>query len=214
MKRDEIVQSKAKATGLNGKRQTLSRSSKDSVFKGPAALFLLSLFLFGWGACAYHFQAVGRPIGLNIKSIAVPMVESPSSTLGFEGLFTRIIREQFIDHSALRVVSKDQADVVLEIRITRIGSNPQSYATTQNTVQGRTLSYEVTNSRWLWVKMNARLVNSKSGTTIWALKGMEERAAYAVSSDPLVTRYNRQAAVQAIAQNVANRVYAQTVERF
>jgi Lipopolysaccharide-assembly len=184
------------------------------VFKGSAALFLLTLFLVGGGACAYHFQAVGKPVGLDIQSIAVPLVESPASTLGFEGQFTRIIRQQFIDHSALQVVSRDQADAVLELHITQIRSDPQSYETTRNVVQGRTLSYEVTKTRWLWLKMNARLVNRKSGTAIWNLKGMEEKAAYTVSSDPLETRYNRQAAVQTIAQNMANRLYAQTMERF
>lgn len=208
------MQSKAKDTGVNKKRKTLSRSSKDSVCQAPVVLFLLTLFLFGGGACAYHFRAVGKPVGLDIKSIAVPLVESPASTLGFEGQFTRIIRQQFIDHSALQVVSRDQAEAVLEIRITRIASNPQSYATTQTVIQGKTLNYEVTSSRWLWVRMDARLVNRKTGAVIWHLKGVEEKAAYTVSPDPLQTRYNRQAAVETIAQDVANRVYAQTMERF
>ncbi|MEJ2024451.1 MAG: class I tRNA ligase family protein, partial [Deltaproteobacteria bacterium] len=78
------------------------------------------LFFVVLNGCGYHFQQTGKIHGLEIASIAIPMVKSPSSTLGFEGIFTRIVREEFIDHSELSVVPRENADAGLEMRVTRI----------------------------------------------------------------------------------------------
>lgn len=178
------------------------------------AVFFLVFIALGGGSCSYHFQQTGKPSGLEIGSIAISMVKSPASTLGFEGTFTRVIREEFIDHSSLAVVPKEKADAVLEMRITRIGSNPLTYDVTQTTVQGRTVNYEVTSSRWLWVTMDARLIDRASGKVIWEQTEVKEKASYAVTSDPLETRYNRRLALGEIARNLARKAYAQTMERF
>ncbi len=178
------------------------------------AVLLLVFLALGGGSCGYHFQQTGKPHGLEIGSIAIPMVKSPASTLGFEGTFTRIIREEFIDHSGLAVVPKEQADAVLEMRIARIGSDPLTYEVTQTSVQGRTVNYEATSSRWLWVTLDARLIDRASGRILWEQTGVKEKASYAVSTDPLETRYNRRLAIRKIARNLAKKAYAQTMERF
>jgi hypothetical protein len=179
-----------------------------------SVLPVLAFLALGGGSCSYHFQQTGKPEGLQISSIAVPMVKSPSSTLGFEGDFTRIVREEFIDNSGLSVVSKESADAVLEIQITRIGSDPLTYNVTQSSVQGRTFDYATTSSKWLWLKMDARLIDRVSGRILWDQKGVTDKASYSVSTDPLKTRYYRTLAVKTIARNLAKRVYAQTMERF
>lgn len=168
----------------------------------------------GGSSCGYHFQQTGRPHGLKIRSIAIPMVKSPASTLGFEGAFTRVIREEFIDHSGLAVVSKEEADAVLEMRIDRITSDPLAYDVTQSNVQGGTVNYETTSSRWLQVTMNTRLIDRASGKVLWEERGEKEKASYAVTSDPLETRYNRRMALRKIARTFAKKAYAQTMERF
>lgn len=180
---------------------------------GLAVLSLVFIVL-GGGACSYRLQQIGKPHGLEIESIAIPMVKSPASTLGFEGTFTRIIREEFIDNSGLAVVPKEKADAVLEMWITRIGSDPLTYEVTQFSVQNRTVNYATTSSRWLWVTMDARLVDRASGRTIWKQTGMKEKASYAVSTDPLETRYNRRLALKEIVRNLAKKAYAQTMDRF
>lgn len=179
-----------------------------------AVILTLVFFALAGGGCAYHFQPTGKPHGLSIKSIAIPMVKSPSSAIGFEGEFTRAVREEFIDHSSLPVVPKAQADAVLVIRITRIGSDPLAYNVSQATIQGRTVNYETTSSRWLWLKIDARLLDRESGRVLWEQNGIREKAAYSVSTDPLETRYNRRSALRNIARNVAKKAYAQTMERF
>lgn len=172
------------------------------------------LFFVVLNGCGYHFQQTGKIHGLEIASIAIPMVKSPSSTLGFEGIFTRIVREEFIDHSALSVVPRENADAVLEMRITRIETDPLTYDVTQTRVQDRTVDYATTSSRWLRVILDARLIDRISGKTLWTQTGMHEKGSYAVTVDPLQTRYNRDLALSTIARSLAKKMYAQTMERF
>jgi len=169
---------------------------------------LLSLFLIMYG-CGYHVQSTKRPLNLNISSIAIPMVKSPSSFLGFEAKLTRMIRQQFISHSGLKIVPQDQADAVLIAEVVDIKREPISYVVRQG-------SYEVTSSRWLKVKMVAKLIDRRTGKLIWKAT-LRERAAYNVlaqNPDPLATRYNEAQALQIIGRQLAERIYLRTMERF
>ena len=170
----------------------------------------LSLF-FG---CGYHFQADGRPVGVDIPSLAIPLMESAASTLGFEKDFTRVIREEFISHAKVPLVSRDEAEMVLIGKISEIRSEPLTYDVTEMIVQGEKTYYEVTDSRRLWVRLNARLIDKSTGKTIWQEDGMEEKARYPVSSDPLTDRHNRKMAIEKIARRLVDRLYLKTMERF
>jgi len=186
-----------------------------SLRKGRKKALVPLIFLaLAGSSCGYHFQQTGTPHGLQINSVAIPMVESPSSTLGFEGTFTRVIREEFIDHSGMPVVPREKADAVLEMRITRIETDPLTYEVTQSAVQGGTVNYEITNTRWLRVTMDARLIDRASGRSLWEQTGLKEKVSYSVTADPLETRYNRKGALRKIARSLAKKVYAQTMERF
>jgi len=190
------------------------KRQKSYLNNGLVGSILLLLFIALVGGCGYHLRQGGKPLGLKIQSIAIPLVKSPASTLGFEGEFTRVIREEFISHSSLELVSRDRADAILLTSVTRINTKAIGYGITQNTIQGQTINYEVTNKRRMWVKVDARLIDGKSGTVLWQEKGMREQADFAVSEDPLETRYNRQVAVKSMALNIANRLFAMTMERF
>jgi len=78
---------------------------------------------------------------------------SPSSNLGFEGDFTMMIRQEFVKHSQVPLVSKDQAAVVLIGRVVDIKTEALSYKITDGT-------FEVTTSRWLKIKLSAKTVKS------------------------------------------------------
>ena len=76
------------------------------------SLTILSLVLLASG-CGYHFRPTGNPVGLQIESLAIPLMESTSSSLGFEGDFTRFIREEFASHAKFPLVSREEASTVL-----------------------------------------------------------------------------------------------------
>ncbi len=164
--------------------------------------------------CGYHFRETGKPIGIQIQSLAIPLMESTSSSLGFEGVFTRMIREEFVSHARIPIVSRDEATTVLIGRVSEIKTEPYTYRVDRNTVGGQRSTYEVTNARWLKVKLDARLVERPSGKIIWAERGMEERATFSIGTDPLRNRYNQDQALRRIARILAERIYLKTMERF
>ena len=175
-----------------------------SRFTFHASILLALLWVSG---CGYNLQATRQPKGISMPSLAIPLMESPSSSLGFEGDFTMMIRKEFVSHSQVPLVSKDQAAAVLIGKVVDIKTEPLSYKITQGT-------FEVTSSRWLKIKLAAKLLDRTTGKIIWNDEQMEEKASFAVDSDPLKTAYNQRRAAKRVAQLLAERIYLKTMERF
>jgi hypothetical protein len=167
---------------------------------------ILLNFLWMCG-CGYNLQATNVPKGISIPSMAIPLMPSTSSSLGFEADFTMMIRKEFVSHSQIPLASKDQAAFVLIGHVEDIKTEPLSYRVTDG-------SFEVTSSRWLRIRLAAKLVNRATGEAVWEDEAMEEKAEFTVDSDPLRTRYNQRKAAQRIAQLLAERIYLRTMERF
>jgi hypothetical protein len=176
------------------------------MLKAVLMLTMLSGSILAVG-CGYNLQATGKPMQISISSMAIPLIESPSSDIGFEGDFTKVIRRQFVSHSQIPLVSKETASAILVGKVTSIKTEPLSYRVTDNT-------FDVTSSRWLKIRLEVKLVDSKTGKIIWNDPNMEEKAAFSVDSDPLKTRYNQRRATKKIAQLLAERIYLRTMERF
>jgi len=189
--------------------------------------FLLTLVLCCLASCCgYHFRPAGRPIGITMDSIAIPLFSSSSSFMGVEGVFTRIVREEFITHSRVRIESKARAQAVLSGRIHSITTEPLTYSIRKTPViitrtgpQGEvTYEYlstdEVTSSRTLKVRMDVKLTDTETGKIIWHAPNLEGEASFGVSADPLVNRYNQRQALILIARDLATQIYSRTMERF
>ena len=164
--------------------------------------------------CGYHFRAPGEPVGIQLESLAIPLVPSPSSALGFEAVFTRIIREEFISHGKVPLLAADKAQAVLKGSITEIRTDPVSFESQEQTVGGTVTTYSVTASRLLRVRLDMQLIERESGKVVWREAAMEERATFAVGTDPLATQFNQQQALEKIALRFAKRIYLKTMERF
>ncbi len=182
------------------------------------AVVLLGLLFFSWvvvsAGCGYRLRGTEKPLGLDIQSLAIPLMESSSSDPGFEGWFTRIIREEFASHTRIPLVQEHEASAVLVGKIYEIRTTPHAYKTTEEEVKGETTTYAVTNRRWLKVRMDVKLVDRATGQTIWRDADMEEKASFRVTSDPLQNRFSERRAIEQIAARMAERMYAQTMERF
>ncbi|MCD4718138.1 MAG: hypothetical protein K8R45_15530 [Desulfobacterales bacterium] len=176
-------------------------------------LAVLSFLMFVVG-CGYHFRPTGNPVGLQIESLAIPLMESTSSSLGFEGAFTRIIREEFASHAKFPLVSREKASTVLIGKVYDIETDPYTYNLTQTNVRGEETNYSTTSSRWLRIKLDVKLVDRNTGKVIWHDKKMEEKTTFAVGTDPLANRYNEKRAVQELGRALAERIYLKTMERF
>lgn len=169
--------------------------------------------LFSTG-CGYKFRANGVPVGIKIKSLAIPLVKSSSSERGFEADFTTVLRNEFISHAHIPLKNKDDASMILSGTIYEINTQPLTYNSVQRSIAGRLVIDETTSRRRLIIRMSMRLIDRLSGKAIWTDNSLEEEESYDVSTDPLVTRHNEREALLKIAKRLSERIYNKTMERF
>jgi hypothetical protein len=189
------------------------RSSRYAL-RSCAMLFALFALLFASFGCGYHLRPTGEPIGLSIESLAVPLMTSTSSEPGFEAVFTRIVRDEFISHARMPLVSDEEAEFTLLGRIHTIWTDPQSYNSLEQIIDGNSVFYDETNRRRLRLRLEVSLVEKSTGKVVWREEAMETRASFEVTADPLVNQHNKQIALERIARRLAQRIYLRTMERF
>jgi len=153
-------------------------------------------------------------MGLEIASLAIPMVTSPSSNLGFEADFTRILREEFISHARVPIKSREKAQMILSGNILEVRTDPLSYNIQELNIQGNTVTHELTRRRRLLIKLDIYLSDRVTGKIVWHETSMVEETSFAVGFDPLVNRYNQKQALEKIARNLSKKIYSKTMERF
>lgn len=183
------------------------------MFTFPRVLILTWICLSLLG-CGYKLRADGRPIGIQIESLAIPVMTSTSSELGFEADFTRIIKEEFVSRGDIPIVSTGKAQALLVGKIYDITTEPIAYELEQQTVSGHLTTLSQTSQRRLKIKLDIKMEDRATGKVIWHEKAMEEKARFAVSSDPLSNRANQLLALKQIAEELAKRVFLRTMERF
>jgi len=164
--------------------------------------------------CGYRFRGAGEAIGISLESLAIPLFPSTSSYAGYEADFTRILRDEFIRHSRVSIVSKENAQAVLSGKICSITTEPLTYSVTKETIHGYTSTDALTRSRKMRVWVEATLIDRKTETAIWQDGSFTAEAGFSVSSDPLRTSYSQRQAFIAIAKDIATRIYSKTMERF
>jgi len=142
------------------------------------------------------------------------MVESSSSEKGFEADFTTVLRNEFISHARVPIKNRDQAGMILLVKIYEVNTQPLTYDTARTEISGRVLAHETTSSRRLLLRLNASLIDNSSGKTVWNDSSMTEEARFAVTADPLVNRQNRKEALLKIVRRLSERIYNSTMERF
>jgi hypothetical protein len=150
---------------------------------------------------------------MELESLAIPMIQSTSTELAFEAIITKVVRNTFISQTDIPLLPKAKADAVLIGQIYEIREEPVAFDQTQNIVDGQITTYSVTSSRQLIVAMDAKFTIKATGKVLWH-ESMMERANYRVSEDPLVTRFNKQQAYEAIARLLASRLFLKSTERF
>ena len=187
----------------------IRKSGRRYSFLCPALLWVLVL-----SGCGYHLRETGKPLQLEITSLAIPMMESPASTPGFEGDFTRMVREEFISHARIPIVSRDRASAVLLGKVLEVRTRPYTYHIEKRKLPGGKATCKTTSERWLKVRLDMKLVDRATGKVIWRDSHLREKATYEVGEDPLENRYNQRKALREIAQILAERIYLKTMERF
>jgi hypothetical protein len=177
---------------------------------------ILSFFACAWffSGCGYHLKSAGEPVGIEIKSLAIPLMSSTASSAGFETDFTKLVRQEFVSHGKVPLVPEANAQAVIKGHIYEIKTEPISYKVTETTVGGEKTTYEVTSTRRIKIAMSASMLDKTTGQTIWEEDNLRERASYKVTDDPLRNRHNEREAVMDMAERIARRIFQKTMERF
>ncbi len=164
--------------------------------------------------CGYHFRPAGSPLNVELESIAIPPFSSSASYAGVEQDFAKIVRQEFISHSRVRIEDETRAQAVLRGHLYSITTEPLTYTVTRQTIHGFVSTDEVTRSRTIRVKLEVTVTDRETGEILWQDGDLREKAIFQVGSDPLVTQYNQRLALISIAQAVATRIFSRTMERF
>jgi len=164
--------------------------------------------------CGYQIRADGRPVGIRVESLAIPLVTSTSSNIAFESDFTRMLREEFISHARVPIRSREEAHMILVGHVRDIETDSLTFDLDQRQVHGEEVTYAQTDSRRLTVVLEAKLIDRSTGETVWQDDELRDEARFEVSVDPLTTRYSQRQALRKIAARLAKRVYMKSMERF
>lgn len=175
---------------------------------------LLWVLLAAVFSCGYHFRAADGSIGKELKSIAIPILSSPSSFIGVEGDLARIVRDEFIAHSKVKIVGQDKAQCILYCQIYSIKTAPLSYSVLRQSIYGYNSTEKVTNVRELNVTIDVKFEDARTGKIIWEDLKLTEKARFQVGTDPLSALHNQRQAFTSIARSLAKRIYSNTMERF
>jgi hypothetical protein len=115
--------------------------------------------------CGYSTQALLAP---HLKTIAIALVENQTIRPGLGDVLTEQLINDFTKDRHLRVTSIENADIVLECRITSYNKTPQSYDANQNVY-----AYSIT------IDANGKAEDKVKSETIW-----EEGVSTWITYDP------------------------------
>jgi outer membrane lipopolysaccharide assembly protein LptE/RlpB len=161
------------------------------------ALLLLAALLAG---CGY---TVNGTLPSHIKTVAVPIFQNRTSEPAIEGLITRAVVEAFSTNGRLTVVSREQADAVLDGEITSYAVSSIAFNRDANVVQYRLL-----------VTINLRMRDLRRNTVLFQENNIREQADFRVQNAVSQTISREETALRAAAVDIGRSIVSLAVTRF
>ncbi len=146
--------------------------------------------------CGYHF---GRGVGVIPKVVSklyVPIFTNITNEVEIEDYFTEAMRKTIADSSDSELVSKQNAEAIVEGTITSYNSVPIFFSST-----GTASVYQLT------VVVNIKLVQTMTDKTLWEMNGFTESIDFNPVNDPLITKELEHNAVQSLAVSMTHRAF-------
>ena len=159
-----------------------------------AGALVICLFLT---SCGYQFKNQKSKLPDNIRSIAVPIFKNDTNEVGLEDVLTTEIISVFNRRQTLKVKSTNTADSKLIGTIRSIYYSPVSFS-----------SDERASERRVRLHVDVQLKESSTGKVIWSHAGLTYLETYPViQTEPQRTEFNKNAALQQIAENLAEKLH-------
>ena len=83
-------------------------------YKNNKWLFVLAIYCIFFSGCGYHLVGAGSALPKHIKTIHIPVFENTSSQPEIHRQLTSFVLQSFISDGRLKIVNKDEADLVLD----------------------------------------------------------------------------------------------------
>lgn len=167
------------------------------------AIILLTLAaLSSWG-CGYSFVGAPRKMPEGISTVAVKSFTNATSEIGVERLFTEALVNEFSDRKSPPLVSVDQADGIIEGRITGLSVEEIAHSGVRVTSEAR-----------LTVTLSVTMKRRSDGKIIWRDKNLVQREDYLVSGSPASQRPSRRRAFMAASEKLAETIYLRIFSEF
>ncbi len=166
---------------------------------------VVSLFAFV-PSCGYHFSSVGGVVPQGAKSIAIPVFINGTMEPYVDVEVTKAVVEEFLTDGRLKVVSVENADLVLRGRVTKFEMTPLSY-TAASYVQ----SYNVT------IGISLSLVDNKTQKVLMQDVGLGSvfNSIYAVAiGDISQTKIAKDGAMKKACKDLASSLRSRVLDGF
>ena len=156
-------------------------------------------------SCGYHFSAGGENIDRSIRLVYIDNLANNTSEANAENIFRNALSSRFQSTTRFRLAgSRDEADAILKGRIVALSKSHLSYTTSDIAQEDRvTATLDLT-------------FETKDEGIIWSNHAFSWYGDYLIGSqdNPALADANRKAALQKLADDVADRVFRAIMSGF
>ncbi|MBW1926106.1 MAG: LptE family protein [Deltaproteobacteria bacterium] len=160
------------------------------------AVFAIGIFWTSLSGCGYHCAERVESLPSWIKTVYVAPWTNRSNELLLGVWITEELRHEFLRGRGLKLVPKDEADVILEGEIVSISTYGLSY-----------IRYDQTIERRIYATCSLHLKHRESGKVIWQTSNIVREEGFVVGRDVMETESLKDEALQKLSRDVADIVY-------
>ncbi len=167
-------------------------------------LFALVVCLALLTGCGYSFRGMSNALPSDVRRVSVPTSQNSTTETSLTITLTNELVRQFTISKFLRVTDINEADAVLETKITSV----------QTTSGAQTVSGSESLSRRVTVTVDAVLKRTGGGEVLWQNRNVVSRQSYGVADDQSVVESNVSDALDAAAVDLAEKIHNGIFESF
>ncbi len=134
------------------------------------------LAVLALAACGYHLSGTGTTVPESARTIRIALFTNHTRETGLEVRLHRAVEDEFRRQGTLRIVTEDDADLVLSGDIRRFTSVPVAFSATDEAVQYQGI-----------MQVSLRLTERETGHVLFENKLLQESQDFGAVSGVVIT---------------------------
>ena len=134
------------------------------------------LAVLALAACGYHLSGTGTTVPESARTIRIELFANHTRETGLEVRLHRAVEDEFRRQGTLRIVTEDDADLVLSGDIRRFTSVPVAFSATDEAVQYQGI-----------MQVSLRLTERETGHVLFENKLLQESQDFGAVSGVVIT---------------------------